>query len=189
MQLHMKRNDWMDWPKVDLPRFELGGVLGVRRKRSMAEKAVDAVQDLYESAVDTVAPVVARSSKAVVPMVSKSSLAAGKAWERTSDATSVGIDRAGDTAEAVAVASVSALGAVGAFFGAIFKFVWWLITFTIKAAILAGVAYAGWQWLQSRNNPSSSWGGASSWSGTSTSGTGHNSTYGSVNPSPSTAAA
>ncbi|MGH2351536.1 MAG: hypothetical protein ACRDJN_07970, partial [Chloroflexota bacterium] len=61
---------------------------------------------------------------------------------------------AGTAAAATGVAAAGAVGgffgALRAFFGSLFRGVWGLTVFLLKAAILAGIAYAGWQWLQSR---------------------------------------
>ena len=38
----------------------------------------------------------------------------------------------------------------GSMIGNAARTTWWLTVFLVKAAILLGVAYAGWEWLQSR---------------------------------------
>jgi hypothetical protein len=57
----------------------------------------------------------------------------------------------------VAASGAAAAGAVGAFFsgvasalGTLLAWLWGLTVFLFKTALLVGVAYAGWQWLQSR---------------------------------------
>ncbi len=194
--------NWSDW--LD----DVGGAIGIRRKKSLTEKAVDAVQDFYETAVDAVSPVLTKPAKfaskasdaafkatdraresyesatdTVSPVLRRSSKMAEKAWDRTADTAEASLDAVSSAAAATAATGAAAAGAVGGFFGAIFSFVWWLVTFSLKTAILAGVAYAGWQWLQSRNN-GDSYGG--SFGSTGTGSTSHNSTYGSVSPAPAT---
>lgn len=73
-------------------------------------------------------------------------------------------------AAATGTAAVGVAAGIGGFFGAIFSGLWTLTTFVVKAAILAGVAYAGWQYLQSRKTQQS-------WSGSAGSGDGGGSTY------------
>lgn len=199
--------DWFD---------NLGGALGLSRKKTLTDKVQDAaenvvgtVQDLYESAVDTVTPVLTRpgltrpgrfASRAsdaaagtmgvVTPMVARSGKVAGRAWERTADTTAPVLEAVEEAAETAAATGAAAAGAVGGFFAGLFRMLWWLVTFAFKAAILAGVAYAGWQWLQSRNSGSGSYGdygGGSSYSGGTSGSSGtqsYNSTYGSVSAAP-----
>ena len=64
-------------------------------------------------------------------------------------------------AAATGTAAVGVAAGIGGFFAAIFGGLWWLTTFLVKTAILAGVAYAGWQYLQSRKTQQS-WAGAGS---------------------------
>src|SRR5436309_1208494 len=134
---------------------DLGGALGIRRKKTLADKVQDAaenvvetVQDLYETAVESVAPVVA-------PVIAKS----GKLAYKASDAAYKASDRARDTYELAADRMGPAL----------------------KTAILVGVAYAGWQWLQSRQSNNRGYDSSGGYRS-------YNSTYGSVsapsNPAP-----
>jgi hypothetical protein len=62
-------------------------------------------------------------------------------------------------AAATGTAAVGVAAGIGGFFAAIFGGLWWLTTFLVKTAILAGVAYAGWQYLQSRKTQQS-WAGS-----------------------------
>ena len=64
-------------------------------------------------------------------------------------------------AAATGTAAVGVAAGIGGFFAAIFGGLWWLTTFLVKTAILAGVAYAGWQYLQSRKTQQS-WAGSGS---------------------------
>ena len=145
--------------------------LGLRRKKTFVERVQDAAEDM----VDTVLPVLTRPVKAVgsldiadtvAPALKSSSKAAMKAWERTERTASAGLSGAGDLASSAAssvggaavatgAAAAGVASGMGGFFGAIFSGLWWLVTFSIKAALLAGVAYAGWQWLQSRREQQS----------------------------------
>ncbi|HXI15326.1 MAG TPA: hypothetical protein VNM48_03070 [Chloroflexota bacterium] len=106
----------------------------------------------------------------VAPALSASGKMARKAWDRTEKTASAGFhgasDFAGNAASGVASSVASAAAATGAaaaggasgvggFFRGIFSFLWWVVTFSLKAAILGGIAYGGWQWLQSRNEQKS----------------------------------
>ena len=68
-------------------------------------------------------------------------------------------DRVKHGAAATGTAAVGVAAGIGGFFAAIFSGLWWLTTFVVKVAILAGVAYAGWQYLQSRKTQQS-WSGS-----------------------------
>jgi hypothetical protein len=80
-------------------------------------------------------------------------------------------------AAATGTAAAGVAAGIGGFFAAMFSGLWWFTTFLIKAAILGGVAYAGWQYLQSRKTQQS-------WSGSGT--TGYNVTPGATGAGDST---
>ena len=86
-------------------------------------------------------------------------------------------------AAATGDAAAGVASGIGGFFGAIFSGLWSLFTLVLKASILAGVAYAGWQYLQGRKTQQS-W---SSSPGASSSQSYPSSIYGSVAPEPATA--
>ena len=77
-------------------------------------------------------------------------------------------DRVRHTASATGAAAVGVAAGIGGFFGAIFSWLWWVTTFLVKTALLVGVAYAGWQWLQTRRTTQSWNTGSSTPSDTST---------------------
>ena len=106
----------------------------------------------------------------VAPALSASGKMARKAWDRTEKTAAAGFhgatDFAGNAASGVASGVASAAAATGAaaaggasgvggFFRGIFSFLWWVVTFSLKAAILGAIAYGGWQWLQSRKEQQS----------------------------------
>ena len=150
--------------------------LGLRRKKTFVER----VQDAAEDVVDSVLPVLKRPIRSassfelgsfdiadsVAPVLKSSSKVAKKAWERTEKTASAGLSSATDlagsaassagaAAAATGAAAAGAAAGLGGFFGAMFSGLWWLVTFSLKAALLAGVAYGGWQWLQSRREQQS----------------------------------
>jgi hypothetical protein len=94
----------------------------------------------------------ADASEAIGPTLDRSGRVATKAWGRAADASAAGLEAVSEAAEAAATTSAATASAVGGFFGTLFSWIWWLVVFAFKTAILAGVAYAGWQWLQSRNS-------------------------------------
>jgi len=117
---------------------------------SAVAPAIEKSGELARSGWSTVAPVLERSGDAAL---------AG--WKTTQTTASSGLSTAGDLAESAAATVASTAAAtgdaaigvatgIGGFVGALFRFLWWLVTLAIKTAILAGVAYAGWQWLESR---------------------------------------
>jgi len=53
-------------------------------------------------------------------------------------------------AVATADATVGVASGIGGFLGTVVSGLWSLTTLLVKAAVLLGTAYAGWQWLQSR---------------------------------------
>jgi hypothetical protein len=237
----------------------IGGALRLRRKKTLAdrvedtaERAVEAVRDVYSAAldslnpvlersgkvadragsrahraysatVDSVAPVLARTTGAadrtvsrardayesgvdsLEPVLEKSMKVAEQAWRRTAKRTAAGLSTAGDlatdaattvghTGKAAAGAVGEAAVATGSVLGTVFAWVWKASVFLFKAALLAGVAYVGWQWLQSRreeqtwNTPgTSSYGSAGAAAPTGSSGTPAwtpSTTYGSVGSAP-----
>lgn len=87
-------------------------------------------------------------------------------------------------AAATGTAAVGVAAGIGGFFGAILSGLWSLTTFVVKASILAGVAYAGWTYLQSRKTQQS-WSGSP---GATDSPNYSSSMYGSVAPQETTSA-
>lgn len=115
------------------------------------------------------------ATRSTQPVLDRASTGAAKALSRTAGATAAGAGTAAETAKT----GVATAGAVARFFAALGARLWSLTVFLVKTAILAGVAYAGWQWLQSRRESqlysSSSYRPASHPS----------STYGSISPAAS----
>lgn len=111
----------------------------IRRSGRAAFKTGDRARGTYESALVTVKPALERSGEA-----------ANKALARTADATTTGLQTAAGVVTAVTATGAAVVGGVGAFFAALSSWMWWLVVTAFKTAILLGVAYAGWQWLQSR---------------------------------------
>jgi hypothetical protein len=101
------------------------------------------------------------SVESLEPVLEKATRIAERAWGRTAKRSTGGLSRVTDLAGGAA-ASVGASGkaaadavggaaaAVASFVGNVLAGLWQLTVFLVKAALLAGVAYAGWQWLQSR---------------------------------------
>ena len=140
-----------------------GGLFGLPRKKRFTDKMADKVQDYFETAVDTVSPIVARQARM-----------AHQATDRAAGLTASGLEAASERASAARASTAAAAGVVGQFFGAVFSWTWWMVAFAFKTAVLVGVAYAGWQWLHSRQS-------GPSVSGSGTIG-GYTSTYGSMSP-------
>jgi hypothetical protein len=101
------------------------------------------------------------------------------AGERLGNAAGKVRHRAAATGDAAAGVATG----IGGFFGAIFSGLWSLVTFAVKASILAGIAYAGWQYLQGRKTQQS-WSGSP---GATSSPSYPSSMYGSVTPEPAAA--
>jgi hypothetical protein len=117
---------------------KLGGKLAGRSSKA-AGRAWSFTQDSASTSAEHIAPVLAASSKV-----------ASRAANVTADTAAAGLSRFRRRREAVAEKSAAAASAVGSFFGSLFAFIWGTIVFLFKTALLAGVAYVGWQWLQSR---------------------------------------
>ncbi len=117
------------------PVMERSAGLAAAAAATAPQKAREILKTGRETAARGTQPVLARSSKA-----------AAKALSRTAGATTAGAGTAAETARS----GVAAVGAVAGFFAALGARLWSLTVFLVKTAILAGVAYAGWQWLQSR---------------------------------------
>jgi len=209
----------------------LAETLGLRRKKSVAERIHDVAEDVVDSVMDRVRPSkpspmarVARMGGAVrnielpdvhmpemrlpdvrfpdvrlpdvklpdmrmpdvrmpemrMPDVRLPELRAGEKLEHAAGKVKHG-------AAATGTAAVGVAAGIGGFFGAILSGLWSLTTFVLKAGILAGVAYAGWQYLQSRKTQQS-WSGSSGSSDSAGGSTYASSVYGSVSsPEPAKA--
>lgn len=164
----------------------IGSKLGLRRKRSFADKVQDVAGEVAEKAASTAQDAYLTTVESVGPVLAKSSKVATRAFSRTAKTTALGLTSAGDAASAAAATGAAAADAVGStvsavgdvvggtvgavggavggtvgavggvvggtirFFGALLSWLWRLVVFLVKTALLAGVAYAGWQWLQAR---------------------------------------
>jgi hypothetical protein len=144
--------------------------LGLRRKKTFVERMQDAAEDVVESVVDTMKPVLTRPAKMArsvkdidLPEVRLPDVRLPKMsmpdvnlpdirMPRVHPGEMVGdaADRVRQSAEATGAAAVGVAAGIGGFFAAIFSWIWSVTMFFVKAGLLVGVAYAGWQWLQSR---------------------------------------
>jgi hypothetical protein len=142
--------------------------LGLRRKKNFVERMQDAAGDVVESLVDSVHLSDVKMPKMRLPDVNVPDVKLPSMKVPDVKLPNVRVpdmklprvpvgEYAGDAAEkvrygaaATGAAAVGVASGIGGFFGAIFSGLWWLVTFMVKTALLAGVAYAGWQWLQSR---------------------------------------
>lgn len=126
------------------------------RSRTAAYRGTDRLDRLG----DSLAPVIERSSKAAKDTLSKTAMTATAGVAGGVAGLSAAKDAAADLAEdaastVAATAAASGMAAAGAatgvasVIGGIFSWLWWLMKFIVKTALLIGVAYAGWQWLQS----------------------------------------
>jgi hypothetical protein len=185
--------------------------LGLRRKKTLADRVQDFAEEVVDTVVpvltkpakavasvkvaDAVYPALSRSRHAAEDALRHSGKAATTAWQRTGKTASAGLesvaDLAGDAtatvASTAAVTGAAAAGVatgVGGFLAGVFSWLWKLTTFLFKAAILAGIAYAGWQWLQSRREQQD-------WQTPGSDASFSSSTYGAVTPdsTPATAGA
>jgi hypothetical protein len=159
---------------IDLTKW--AEALGLRRKRTFRDRIQDAADEVVDSLAETVYPIVSKSQTAmhrgadrlghtVVPLIERSGKAAKGTLGRTAMTATAGLaaatdaatDLAEDAASAVAstaattgVAAAGAATGLAAFFAGVFSWLWWMVKFLVKTALLVGVAYVGWQWLQSR---------------------------------------
>ncbi len=116
----------------------------------LADRATERARAAYGGARETVVPVLAHSGRAAEGALLKT---AGSAVAGLSAAKEAGKDATlavASTGAAAAGATVGFFGTVGRLFGALLRGLWSLSVFLVKAAILVGIAYAGWQWLESR---------------------------------------
>jgi hypothetical protein len=169
--------------------------LGLRRKKTFVERMQDAAEDVVESVVDTVKPVLTRPAKMArsvkdidlpevrmpdvrlpkmsMPDVSLPDMRLPRVHPGEMVGDAAGRVRQG--AESTGAAAVGVAAGIGGFFAAIFSWIWSVTMFFVKAGLLVGVAYAGWQWLQSRKTQDS-------WNRSSSAGSDFaSSTYGTVN--------
>jgi hypothetical protein len=144
------------------PAFLAG--LGKGRKERAADQATDRVLDALDAARGRLTPVLRQSEQATDMAQRRAAEAAQLALARAAragDTVSSGFtaaERASREAAAaaaargadVAEATAGAFGSAGSFAASTARSLWSLTVFLGKAAILLGVAYAGWEWLQSR---------------------------------------
>lgn len=126
------------------------------RSRTAAYRGTDRLDRLG----DTLAPMIERSGKVAKDTLSKTAMSATAGVTGGIAGLAAAKDAAADLAEdaastVAATAAASGMAAAGAatgvagLVGGILSWLWWLTRFIVKTAILVGVAYAGWQWLQS----------------------------------------
>lgn len=116
----------------------------------LVERAADRARSAYGATLETVSPVLVQSTRAAEGALSKT---AESAFAGLSAAKEVGKDATlavASTGVAAAGATAGFFGAIGGFLGALLRGLWALTVFLVKASILVGIAYAGWQWLESR---------------------------------------
>src|SRR5687768_249133 len=168
----------------------LAETLGLRRKKSVVERIQDVAEEVVDSVMDRVRPGkpspmdrMARMGSSIrsidlpevrmpdvrmpdlrMPDVRMPDIRMPEmhlpeihASEKLGDAA--GKVRHGAAATGSAAAGVAA--GIGGFFAAMLSGLWSLTMLAVKASILAGVAYAGWQYLQSRRTQQS-WSGSPS---------------------------
>jgi hypothetical protein len=166
----------------------LAETLGLRRKKSVVERIQDVAEDVVDSVMDRVRPGKPSPLERVTRMGSSlrnvdlpemrmpdirmpdvrmpdvrmpdirmpdMRLPELHASERLGDAAG----KVREGAAATGSAAVGVAAGIGGFFGAMLSGLWSLITLVVKASILAGVAYAGWHYLQSRK-AQQSWSGS-----------------------------
>ncbi len=156
--------------------------LGLRRKKTFVERVQDAAEDVLDTVSDTMKPVLKRSGKMRrskgfempemhMPSMSKMHLPDVNLPEfklpdvkmpdvkmpsvHAGEIASEAADRVKYTASATGAAAVGVATGIGGFFAAMFSWIWSVTVFFVKAGVLAGVAYGGWQWLQSRKTQDS----------------------------------
>ncbi|MDQ3700074.1 MAG: hypothetical protein M3442_04030, partial [Chloroflexota bacterium] len=116
----------------------------------LVERAADRARTAYGATRETVSPVLVHSTRAAEGALSKT---AGSAAAGLSAAKEAGKDATmavASTGAAAAGATAGFFGAIGGLLGGLLRGLWVLTVFLVKASILAGIAYAGWQWLESR---------------------------------------
>jgi hypothetical protein len=155
----------------------------IKRSRKMAKHAFKDSRHMIRDTRKSASRGLANASDMASWGISSASDVASKGLSTASSVASDAASKAGSTAAATREAAAEAASGVGGALGTVFSSVWWLFTFTLKAALLAGVAYAGWQWLQTRRD--------TTWSGLSDSSDGSYSsgTYGTMSGVASPAAA
>jgi phage-related tail protein len=103
-----------------------------------------------DDTAERVAEAIEAARERLAPLLRQSERVAETALARTSGTVSATVDDVGQAGREAAQATAGFFGALGAGLGAIARTTWTVMLLLIKAAVLIGVAYAGWEWLQSR---------------------------------------
>jgi hypothetical protein len=106
--------------------------------------------ELAEDERERVAEAIEAARERLAPLLRQSERAAETALARTSGTVSAKVDDVGQAGREVAQVTAGFFGSLGSGLGAIARTAWTVTLLLIKAAVLIGVAYAGWEWLQSR---------------------------------------
>jgi hypothetical protein len=104
----------------------------------------------FEATRESVAPVLVESSKKAEAAFSRTADTAATGFRAATEAGRDARLAVAATGAAAAGTAAGAFEATGSFVGALLRGAWSLMVFLIKTAILLGVAYAGWEWLQAR---------------------------------------
>jgi hypothetical protein len=116
----------------------LAGLARTRTERT-ADDTAERVAEALEAARERLAPLLRQSERAAETALTRTS---GTVSARVED-----VEQAGRGAARATAGFFDSLGAAVAGFA---RAAWAVTLFLIKAAVLIGVAYAGWEWLQSR---------------------------------------
>jgi hypothetical protein len=115
-----------------------------------ADLAADRAREAIETTRERLTPVLRHSGKLAESAISRTAESASAGLSSAERASREAAHAAAAGGAAAAGATVGFFGAVGGFFGAVLRGLWSLTVFLVKAGIIAAVAYAGWEWLQSR---------------------------------------
>jgi hypothetical protein len=111
--------------------------------RSRTERTADDTAELVAEAIEA-------ARERLAPLLRQSERAAETALARTTGTVSAKVEEVEQAGRGAAQATAGFFGSLGSAVAGFARMAWAVTLFLIKAAVLIGVAYAGWEWLQSR---------------------------------------
>jgi hypothetical protein len=111
--------------------------------RTRTERKADDTAELVAEALEA-------ARERLAPLLRQSERAAETALARTSGTVSARVEDVEQAGRGAARATAGFFDSLGAALASFARTAWGVTLFLIKAAVLIGVAYAGWEWLQSR---------------------------------------
>jgi chemotaxis regulatin CheY-phosphate phosphatase CheZ len=117
---------------------------------ALASLARSRTERTADDTAERVAEAIEAARERLAPLLRQSERAAETALARTTGTVSAKVEEVEQAGRGAAQATAGFFGSLGSAVAGFARAAWAVTLFLIKAAVLIGVAYAGWEWLQSR---------------------------------------